>query len=159
MQIWHMEQYPCGDRRLPHHQFPPKMYTPDQLHSMTGVVTYKIDIDDANALKKRISRVKAERNISSTDVLTLNSQTLSLSQKLDDFYEPIARDGDTAYLVMDGSAYYDIEVEEDEWIRISMERGDCIVIPKGVSHRFTLTPLNNVRVQRYFERHVDSAQG
>lgn len=37
-----MEPYPVGDRRLPHHVFPPKIFTPDQLQSMTGVISYKV---------------------------------------------------------------------------------------------------------------------
>lgn len=42
MQIWHMEPFPCGDRRLPHHVFPPKKMSPDQLLTLTGVMYYKV---------------------------------------------------------------------------------------------------------------------
>ncbi|VDK72988.1 unnamed protein product [Gongylonema pulchrum] len=60
--------------------------------------------------------------------------------KLEQLYEPKRKNEDSVFLIMDGSAYYDVEVEEDDWIRICVERGDLIVIPRGRNHRFTLTP-------------------
>lgn len=44
VQIWQMEAYPCGDPRLPHHLFPPKMITPDELSKRTGTLYYKVPI-------------------------------------------------------------------------------------------------------------------
>lgn len=31
-------------------------------------------------------------------------------------------------------------MEEDEWIRVHLEKGDLLVIPKFTTHRFTVTP-------------------
>lgn len=47
---------------------------------------------------------------------------------------------DSVFLILDGSAYYDIEIDDDDWIRINVERGDLIIIPQGRNYRFTLTP-------------------
>uniref|UniRef100_A0A1I7XPM5 Uncharacterized protein n=1 Tax=Heterorhabditis bacteriophora TaxID=37862 RepID=A0A1I7XPM5_HETBA len=41
VQIWQMEPYPCGDPRLPHHVFPPKLITPDDLSKRTGTLYWK----------------------------------------------------------------------------------------------------------------------
>uniref|UniRef100_A0A1I7WZG4 Beta-lactamase domain-containing protein n=1 Tax=Heterorhabditis bacteriophora TaxID=37862 RepID=A0A1I7WZG4_HETBA len=64
-----------------------------------------------------------------------------------------------------------IMFQEDEWIRVHLERGDLIVIPKGLSHRFTVTPQvifynflqeskkqnnNFVQIQRFFSKKPDS---
>uniref|UniRef100_A0A0N5AJW5 1,2-dihydroxy-3-keto-5-methylthiopentene dioxygenase homolog n=1 Tax=Syphacia muris TaxID=451379 RepID=A0A0N5AJW5_9BILA len=141
MHIWHMESYICGDKRLPHHVYPPKMHTPDQLQALTGVIHYKVDLDDTVAMKKRISRVKNDRGVISSDIITINEHLADLSLKLEEFFEPVVKKEDAIYLLMDGSAYYDIEVDEDDWIRIELERGDMIVIPSGRPHRYTLTPL------------------
>lgn len=154
-----MEPFPCGDRRLPHHIFPPKTFTPDQLQTLTGVVLYKVDIEDTNALKKRISRVKAERRVTASDIFTIDDHISDFEHKLEQFYEPITKNEDSVFLIMDGSAYYDVEVEEDDWIRINVERGDLIVIPSGRNHRFTLTPQNKVIIQRFFQAKNDTQQG
>lgn len=44
MHAWLMESYPVGDRRLPHHRYPPKFLSNDQLNEITGVVYYKVGI-------------------------------------------------------------------------------------------------------------------
>ncbi|KAK5967333.1 1 2-dihydroxy-3-keto-5-methylthiopentene dioxygenase [Trichostrongylus colubriformis] len=159
MQIWHMEPYPCGDRRLPHHVFPPKKLTADQLHTLLGVVYYKVDLDDTVAMKKRLSRVKSERKVVSSDVLTVSDKIPDFNEKLEDYYEPVKKEQDVVSMVLDGTCYYDVEQEEDEWIRIQLERGDLIVIPQGVSHRFTVTPQNYVQIQRFFPKKPDNVQG
>ncbi|CAG9531270.1 unnamed protein product, partial [Cercopithifilaria johnstoni] len=140
MKVWQMEQYPLGDRRLPHHIYPPKLYTPIQLQTLTGIVSYKIDIDDVNAMKKRISRVKAERKMNTSDIFTLHENIKDFEQKLEQLYKPITKDVDSIFLILNGSAYYDIEMKEEDWIRINVERGDLIIIPPGCNYRFTLTP-------------------
>ncbi|VDM56737.1 unnamed protein product [Angiostrongylus costaricensis] len=159
MQIWHMEPFPCGDRRLPHHIFPPKTITIDQLFQLTGVVYYKVDMNDTTAMKKRLSRVKIERKVNSSDMLTISESIPDFNEKLDDYYEPTIKNLDVVSLVVDGACYYDVEPEEDEWIRIQLERGDLIVIPKGVSHRFTVTPQNYVQIQRFLPKKPDDVQG
>lgn len=60
--------------------------------------------------------------------------------QLEELYEPTIKEEDSIYLVMEGGAYYDVEYKEDGWIRMNVERGDLIVIPKGLCHRFTSTP-------------------
>ncbi|KJH50560.1 ARD/ARD' family protein [Dictyocaulus viviparus] len=156
-----MEPFPCGDRRLPHHIFPPKKITVDQLFQLTGVV----DMNDTTAMKKRLSRVKSEREVNSSDLLTINDSIPDFDEKvivmgkLEEYYEPTTKNLDVVALVMDGNCYYDIEPEEDEWIRIHLERGDLIVIPKGVSHRFTVTPQNYVQIQRFLPKKPDDMQG
>ncbi|GMS84340.1 hypothetical protein PENTCL1PPCAC_6515, partial [Pristionchus entomophagus] len=152
MQIWQMEPYPCGDRRLPHHVFPPKHMTPDQLMTRAGVQYFKVDLDDTVAMKKRLSRVKTENKINSYDVFTINESTPDLQDKLEEYYEPVTKDDNVVTMVTDGTCYFDVEPEEEDWIRIQVERGDLIVIPKGLSHRFTITPKNFVQMQRFFTK-------
>lgn len=60
--------------------------------------------------------------------------------QMDELYEPVVKKTDVVNLVVAGAAYYDIEESEDDWIRVNVERGDLIVIPAGVTHRFTTTP-------------------
>jgi len=151
VQIWQMEPDPCGDRRLPHHVFPPKTLTEDQLKQKFGILCYKVDMDDLIAMKKRLFYVKQERNCKREDTITISEeQTPDFLNKMDELYEPVCKKEDVVTLVITGAAYYDIERDEDEWIRVCVERGDMIVIPAGVTHRFTTTPQNNVVMRRFF---------
>uniref|UniRef100_A0A0N5A0F6 ARD n=1 Tax=Parastrongyloides trichosuri TaxID=131310 RepID=A0A0N5A0F6_PARTI len=150
MQVWFMEPYPCGDMRLPHHVYPPKTITLDQLKLMTGIQQYKVDLADTQALKKRISSVKTEKNCNASDMFAITKETPDLDDKLETLCEPVVKSVDTVSLILDGSCYYDIEKEEDQWIRIFLEKGDFIIIPKGKTIRFTTTPQNYVKIQRFF---------
>lgn len=109
-------------------------------------------------MKKRLARIRTERNQVTTDVLTIDDNVMNLESKLEDMYEPVEKPEDQVFLMLDGSAYYDIESEDDVWIRICLERGDLIVIPKGKSHRYTTTPKNFAKIQRFGVR-ADPSQG
>uniref|UniRef100_A0AC34QM74 Uncharacterized protein n=1 Tax=Panagrolaimus sp. JU765 TaxID=591449 RepID=A0AC34QM74_9BILA len=158
MQIWYMEPYPIGDRRMPHHVFPPKMLSVDQLQNISGVIHYKVDLDDTVAMKKRISRIRSDRNQVPIDVLTLDENVKDLETKLDDLYEPVEKQQEQVILVLDGAMYFDIENEEDVWVRMLVERGDIVIIPKGKPHRCTTTPKNCAKIQRFGVR-SDPSQG
>jgi 1,2-dihydroxy-3-keto-5-methylthiopentene dioxygenase len=149
MQIWEMESYATGDQRMPHHKFPPKMLNTSQLQSKAGVIHYKVDMEDTQATKKRLSKVKGDYSVVNGDVFTMDENVIDFNQKLRTMYEPIEKHEDAVFLVLEGAIYFDVEYEEDEWIRIQCERGDLVVIPKDVCFRYTVTPSNFVKLQRF----------
>lgn len=149
MHIWEMEAYPCGDMRLPHHLFPPKYIAQTQLTELAGVYLYKVDLDDTMATKKRLTRVREQWNVSGADVLTLDKKLGDLDLKLAQMYEPMESDDDNVCLVLDGEMYYDVEFEDEKWLRVHLRRGDLIVVPKGCYYRSTVTPSNYVKLQRF----------
>uniref|UniRef100_A0A914HWC5 ARD n=1 Tax=Globodera rostochiensis TaxID=31243 RepID=A0A914HWC5_GLORO len=152
VQMWCMEAYPCGDPRLPHHCFPPKLVNPDELTKRTGALYYKLDLEDQVALSKRIAIMKLERNFTKEDTYTLDAQsTIDFKEKIAELFEETESDEDQARMILDGSAYYDVEAKDEVWIRIFCEYGDLIIIPKGTAYRMTTTPKNFVKVRRFFK--------
>lgn len=68
-------------------------------------------------------------------------------------YEPVEKQDPTIALVLEGGMYYDVEYEDDNWIRMHLERGDLIIIPKQKCHRCTTTskvPLFLFKVSLFF---------
>uniref|UniRef100_A0A914C7N8 Uncharacterized protein n=1 Tax=Acrobeloides nanus TaxID=290746 RepID=A0A914C7N8_9BILA len=135
------------------------MVTQDQLQNNSGVVYYKVDLDDTLSMKKRLSRVRSEHSACPMDVLTIDESVIDLEDKLELLYEPVEKDEDVVYMVLEGSMYVDVEIEEDEWIRMQLERGDLVVIPKGLPHRCTTTPKNFVKIQRFCQKQDPMIQG
>jgi len=152
VQIWLMEEYPDGDPRLPHHRFPPKKITPDELTKRSGTIYWKMDTSDHLALTKRIALLKIDKNFKREDTWTLDGQnTIDFDEKLLELFEETVCEEDRALMVIEGACYYDVEDKEAVWLRILCEYGDLIIIPSGTNTRFTTTPKNFVKIRRFFK--------
>lgn len=58
---------------------------------------------------------------------------------MEELFEESELPEEQARMIIEGSAYYDIEGEDGIWYRILCEYGDLIIIPPGKMHRFTTT--------------------
>jgi 1,2-dihydroxy-3-keto-5-methylthiopentene dioxygenase len=66
------------------------------------------------------------------------------------FHEHLHEDEEIRY-ILDGAGFFDVRSEGDDWVRIWLEKGDLIVLPAGIYHRFT-TDDKNVSTARIFRK-------
>ncbi|KAF7998320.1 hypothetical protein HCN44_009718 [Aphidius gifuensis] len=138
------------DQRLEHHREPPKYLTVDQLFQTTGVEYFEIDYKNY-LTDDKLKNLKDKRGYSYEDEIVCSKECLqNYEEKLKNFFTEHLHTDEEIRLVLDGSGYFDVRDNNDEWIRIQVEPGDLIIIPSGIYHRFTLDVNNFIKAKRYF---------
>ena len=139
-----------ADQRQPHQRDPPQPVTVKQLEATTGVLVFKLNsetFDEDGSYEK----IRKERGYNYEDRLTISRETLpDYDNKLKNFYTEHLHTDEEVRLIVEGSGYFDVRDNNDEWIRVACGPGDLLVLPAGIYHRFTLDENNYVKVRRLF---------
>lgn len=159
-----------SDQRLEHHKSPPEFLDLEQLRRRTGVLYWKvslvtlfrrfilkdildtlltqIDADNYESDAK-LAAIRKERGYSYMDCLECSPEKLAdYEEKIKMFFKEHLHSDEEIRFVVDGTGYFDVRDIEDHWIRIKVEKGDLIVLPAGIYHRFTLD--TNVSIISFF---------
>ncbi|XP_031640599.1 1,2-dihydroxy-3-keto-5-methylthiopentene dioxygenase [Contarinia nasturtii] len=149
VRAWYMDNE-VTDQRLEHHRSPPQYIQLDELFKKTGVEYFQLDADTYN-VDGKLDRIRKDRGYSYEDEIICSKDCLpDYDNKLKTFFTEHLHSDEEIRFVVDGSGYFDVRDGSDEWIRIEVVRGDLIVIPKGIYHRFTLDSNNYIKAKRYF---------
>lgn len=148
VQAWFMDSS-NADQRLPHQLDPPQPVSLEDL-SNSGVLYWKLDADNLEK-EGKLAQIRERRGYTYSDCITCTPDKLpNYEQKLKMFFEEHLHADEEIRFILDGSGYFDIRNYDDKWIRILVEKGDLIVLPAGIYHRFTLNEKDYIKVMRLF---------
>jgi len=128
-----------GDQRLPHDSG--ETLTPSDLLNL-GVLSYHFpNVDDPTA----INDLASSRSYKNRDVITVSPDAMGdiYEDKVKGFFHEHLHEDEEIRYILDGAGYFDCRAKDEKWVRILLEKGDLIVMPAGIYHRFT-TDENNV---------------
>jgi 1,2-dihydroxy-3-keto-5-methylthiopentene dioxygenase len=105
----------------------------------------------AAAYQAPLDALKAERGYIEQDVVALAPETPNLDAICAKFEGEHHHDDDEVRFVLEGEGVFDIRSRDDRFMRVVVEPGDLIVVPKARHHRFMLTERRSIRCVRLFK--------
>eukprot|EP01114_Cavostelium_apophysatum_P008914 TRINITY_DN2192_c0_g1_i1.p1 TRINITY_DN2192_c0_g1~~TRINITY_DN2192_c0_g1_i1.p1 ORF type:complete len:186 (-),score=28.94 TRINITY_DN2192_c0_g1_i1:46-567(-) len=116
-----------------------------------GVVHWKLDADNWEK-EGKLDQICKERGYTYRDFVD-SKNIPNLDQKLKTFNEEHLHTDEEIRFFLGGSGYFDIRdgrKADDPWIRIHCGKGDMIVLPAGIYHRFVPDEKMHFHVMRLF---------
>ncbi|KAI9634329.1 Acireductone dioxygenase ARD family [Dioszegia hungarica] len=143
-----------GDQREQHDSG--SAISADELERL-GVVYRRIAIEDDDRWKAEIDEFAKERGYKNRDQITVTREGLgeAYEAKIKSFFDEHLHEDEEIRYILGGSGYFDIRgfggKYDDQWIRIALEKGDLIVLPAGIYHRFTVDSADTITAMRLFQ--------
>lgn len=137
------------DQREPHRKEPNEPCSLSALRQL-GVLAWKLDADN-HETDPRLAAIKKVRGYSYTEIIEIAKDKLpGYEDKIKMFYEEHIHEDEEIRYILGGTGYFDVRDMEDRWIRIKCGKGDMIVLPEGIYHRFTLDTQDYIKAMRLF---------
>lgn len=150
VQAWYFDNDDTTDFRLPHKADPPVYLSLKELYDATGVEYFKFDADTWDSCEEYAS-LKKKRGYSFEDCIEIARDTLpNYEEKLKIFYKEHIHSDEEIRFIIGGAGYFDLRDKKDQWVRVYMEKGDLVIVPAGIYHRFTLDTTDYIKAKRLF---------
>ncbi|QRV82396.1 1,2-dihydroxy-3-keto-5-methylthiopentene dioxygenase [Ceratobasidium sp. AG-Ba] len=133
-----------GDQRLPH--LTDRTISEDELRAL-GVLYWRIENEG------EVDEIARSRNYKNRDVINVSKTGLGelYESKIKGFFEEHMHEDEEIRYILDGSGYFDVRRPDEAWIRVAMDKGDLLVLPAGIYHRFTLDTGDYIKAMRLFK--------
>lgn len=115
-----------------------------------GVFFQHLGLDKAK-YQPVLDELAQKRGYGTQDEVKLNKDTPNLPVVLKKFDDEHLHTDDEVRFVLDGEAIFDIRSNDEKWMRVVVEAGDLIVVPKNKHHRFELSEMCKVHCVRLFK--------
>jgi 1,2-dihydroxy-3-keto-5-methylthiopentene dioxygenase len=122
---------------------------PDVLDA-EGVLYRRLPLDAA-AYQGPLDDLASGRGYVAQDTIELSPETQNLDAICAKFVDEHHHDDDEVRFVLEGEGIFDIRSRDDRWMRVEVEAGDLIVVPRARHHRFFLTERKRIRCVRLFK--------
>uniref|UniRef100_J3N2Q4 Acireductone dioxygenase n=1 Tax=Oryza brachyantha TaxID=4533 RepID=J3N2Q4_ORYBR len=148
IEAWYMDDSE-EDQRLPHHR-EPKEFIPIEKLTELGVISWRLNPDNWEN-DENLRRIREARGYSYVDICDVCPEKLpNYETKIKNFFEEHLHTDEEIRYCLEGSGYFDVRDQNDQWIRIAVKKGGMIVLPAGMYHRFTLDTDNYIKAMRLF---------
>ncbi|XP_024391837.1 uncharacterized protein [Physcomitrium patens] len=122
----------------PHQYSPNREVSTDHLQKL-GVLTWTEIEADGYEQNKFLNKIKVSRCYSYEEVITVAPGKLpNFEANTKKFFMEHLHDHEEIRFILDGIGYEDVRDFDGQWIRIEIKKGDLIVLPPGMYHRFIL---------------------
>ncbi|KAL5121738.1 1,2-dihydroxy-3-keto-5-methylthiopentene dioxygenase [Pleosporales sp. CAS-2024a] len=133
-----------GDQRQPHDSG--RAIDPAYL-SKLGVLYHQINS------QAQVDELAKSRDYKNRDEITVSPEKMGdvYEEKVKSFFHEHLHEDEEIRYILDGAGYFDVRSESDDWVRIWLEKGDLIILPSGIYHRFTTDEHNYTKAMRLFK--------
>ncbi|KAL8798688.1 MAG: hypothetical protein Q9182_006474 [Xanthomendoza sp. 2 TL-2023] len=130
----------AGDSRLRHHSN--KDCSPAHLRSL-GVLFYNFP-PLLSSSATQVEDLAETRSYGNRDEIIISPTIMGPAYEVNllQFYREHMHEDEEIRYILAGAGYFDVRDEEDKWVRIQVERGDLLILPAGIYHRFTVDEGN-----------------
>jgi 1,2-dihydroxy-3-keto-5-methylthiopentene dioxygenase len=136
--------------QAPNQYSPSKEVSLEQLQSI-GVFYQFFDVESPT-FTADVDTLCLAKDYKNRDQITISREKLpNYDEKLKMFFTEHIHDDEEIRLIIEGSGYFDVRDANDDWVRISMEKGDLVILPAGIYHRFILDDKNFITAMRLFK--------
>ena len=116
--------------------------------AQNGVLYRRLPMD---AYQPHLTELTSERGYLAQDEIALRPDSPNLEGALKKFDGEHHHDDDEVRFVLEGEGIFDIRALDERWMRVIVQPGDLLVVPKGKHHRFELTETKTIRCVRLFK--------